>query len=58
MTKEEAHRLIDQMPDPFSCDDLIDEFFVRQVIEKGLADSEAGRTKDVREIRSKFGIEE
>jgi hypothetical protein len=28
------------------------------VIEEGLADSKAGRTKDVREIREKYGLPE
>lgn len=58
MPKEEAHRLIDRMPKNATWDDLIDEVYVRKVIERGLADSQAGRTKDVKEIRKKYGLGE
>ena len=58
MAKEQAHQLVDKMPDNSTRDDLIHEIYVRQVIEEGLADSEAGRTKDVREVREKYGLSE
>ena len=58
MVKEEAHRLVDKLPDSATWDDLIREIYVRQVIEHGLADSNAGRTTDVREIRKKHGLPE
>ncbi|PKN77379.1 MAG: hypothetical protein CVU52_00725 [Deltaproteobacteria bacterium HGW-Deltaproteobacteria-10] len=56
--KEEAHKIIDQMPAGATWDDLIHEIYVREVIELGLADSKAGRTKDVQEIRAKYGLPE
>jgi hypothetical protein len=34
----------------FSSTDLMREIYVREVIERGLADSNAGRTKEVREV--------
>jgi hypothetical protein len=58
MTKEQAHRLVDNMPEKSTWDDLMHEIYVREVIERGLADSRAGRTKDVREVRSKYGLPE
>ena len=58
MEKEEAHRLIDRMPPNATWDDLMREIYVRETIERGLADSEAGRTKDVNAIRAKFGLPE
>ena len=58
MEKEEAHRLIDRMPPNATWDDLMREIYVREAIERGLADSEAGRTKNVNEIRAKFGLPE
>jgi len=58
MSKEEAHGLIDKLPDNATWDDLIHEVYVRQVIEKGLSDSEAGRTTEVREVRAKYGLPE
>jgi len=32
------------------------EIYVREAIERGLADSRSGRTKSVQEIRSKYGL--
>ena len=58
MAKDQAHILIDKMPEKSTWDDLIHEIYVRQVIEEGLADSKAGRTKDVGEIREKYGLPE
>ena len=37
--KEEARRLVEQLPDEATWDDLMREIYVRQVIEAGLADS-------------------
>ena len=58
MAKDQAHYLFDKMPENSTWDDLIHEIYVRQVIEEGLADSMAGRTKDVKEIREKYGLPE
>ncbi len=58
MEKDEAHRLIDRMPPNATWDDLMQEIYVREAIEKGLADSKEGRTTDVREIRAKYGLPE
>jgi hypothetical protein len=54
--KEEARRLVDQLPDDSTWDNLMHETYVRQSIEQGLADSEAGRTTSVEEVRAKFGL--
>ena len=54
--KEEARRLLEELPDDATWDDLMYKIYVRQVIEAGLQDSEAGRTIDVKEVRAKFGL--
>lgn len=58
MEKEEAHRIIDRLPSNATWDDLMQEIYVREVIERGLADSNAGKTKAVQEIREKYGLPE
>ena len=58
MIKDQAHKLVDQMPPQATWDDLMHEIYVRQAIEQGLADSQAGRTKQVREVRAKYGLPE
>jgi hypothetical protein len=58
MEKEEAHSLVDRLPKSATWDDLMHEIYVRETIEHGLADSRAGRTKDGREVRAKYGLPE
>jgi hypothetical protein len=54
--KAEARELIDKLPDDSSWDDLMREIYVRQAIESGLADSQAGRTRDVEQVRAEYGL--
>jgi len=56
--KEEAHRLLDNLPEKATWDDLMYRIYVRQAIEAGIKDSDAGRTVDVKEVRKKFGLPE
>ncbi len=54
--KESARQLIDQLPEGSTWDDLIHGIYVRQAIEAGLADSEAGRVSSVGQVRARFGL--
>ncbi len=54
--KEEAQRLIDNLPENSTWDDLMREIHVKQTIEEGLADSDAGRITSVDKVRAKFGL--
>lgn len=54
--KEEAHRLVDRLDEAATWDDLMYEIYVRQSIEAGLADSAAGRTVPVEQVREQFGL--
>jgi hypothetical protein len=56
MEKGEAHKIIDRMPPNATWDDLMHEVYVREAVERGLADSKAGRTKDVIDIRARFPL--
>lgn len=56
MEKDEAQKIIDQMPANATWDDRMREIYVREAVERGLADSKAGRTKDMKEIRIKHGL--
>ena len=56
MEKQEAHRLVDRMPRNATWEDLMHEIYVREAVERGMADSKAGRTRDVREVRAKYGL--
>jgi len=54
--KKEVHNLLKDLPEDATWDDLMYKIYVRQAIEAGLKDSEAGRTVDVKDIRSRFGL--
>ena len=54
--KEDARRLVEKLPDNSTWDDLVHEIYVRQAIEAGLADSQAGRTTTVEQVRASFGL--
>ena len=54
--KDEAHKLVDQLPAHATWDDLMHQIYVREVIDRGLADRQAGRTKCVQEVRAKYGL--
>ena len=58
MEKQEAHRMVDRLPETATWDDLMHEIYVREAIERGLADSRAGRTTGVAEVRAKYGLTE
>jgi predicted transcriptional regulator len=54
--KTEARRLVEDLPEEATWDDLMYRIYVRQTIEAGLEDREAGRTVDVFEVRARFGL--
>lgn len=54
--KSEARRLVDGLPDDATWNDLMYKIYVRQAIEAGIADSDAGRTIDVKDLRAKLGL--
>jgi len=56
--KQEAHHLLDKLPDKATWDDLMYQIYVRQTIEAGIKDSDEGKTVAVKEVRKRFGLSE
>ena len=54
--RSEAHRLIGSLPEGATWDDVMYRVYVRQCIEAGIQDAEAGRVVDVEEVRRRFGL--
>ena len=54
--KEQAHRLLDNLPDSATWEDVMHRIYVRQAIDAGIKDSDAGRTIDVEEVRKRFDL--
>ncbi len=54
--KAQAAKLVRSLPESASWDDLMYEIYVRQKIDRGLADIKAGRVKTHAAICKKFGL--
>ncbi len=48
--KQQAHELIDKLPDNATWRDVVYEMIVRREIDLGLADSEANRTTSAEDV--------
>ncbi len=56
--KQHARQLVEELPDNATWDDLMYEIYVRQAIEAGIRDSDAGRTHNVHAVRTRLGLKE
>ena len=56
--KQQAHALIDQLPEDVTWHDVADALALIEDIEAGLADSDADRVVDTATLRKHFGISE
>ncbi len=54
--KQQARDIVEGLPDDADWDELMRRIYVRQSIERGLQDSEAGRTRSVDDVRHQFGL--
>ena len=54
--KSEAQRLVDQLPEQASWDDLMYEIYVRQGVDRGIADADAGRVVSHDEAMRRLGL--
>lgn len=54
--KEQALRLLNNLPDSTTWEDLMYRIYVRQAIEAGLQDGDVGKTREVQEVRKRSGL--
>jgi len=54
--KEEAAKLIRELPEQATWDDLMYEIYVRQKIEEGLKAADEGRVLSHEEVKRRFGL--
>lgn len=57
-TKQQAHELINELPDGVTWQELAYRIEVRADIEAGLADVKAGRVTPVADVRREYGLPE
>jgi predicted transcriptional regulator len=53
--KEQAHQLIDKLPESATWSDVLYALELRTDVDEGLADANAGRVTSVEEIRREYG---
>jgi predicted transcriptional regulator len=54
--KQEAHKLVDQLPDSASWDDLIYQAALYRAVERGMAQADAGELIPVEELLKDYGL--
>lgn len=54
--QQQAHRLVEALPDDATWEDLIYRIYVREAIEAGIQDADAGRVVEVSDVRAEFGF--
>jgi hypothetical protein len=54
--KDDARRIVEQLPESATWEDLIYRLYVRQSIEAGLKDADEGQVESVEEVRRSFGL--
>jgi predicted transcriptional regulator len=52
--KDEVRKLLDEIPEEATWDDIMYEFYVRKKVELGLADLDAGRTVSHEEVEKMY----
>ncbi len=56
LIREQAQRLLEQLPDDATWEDLQYAIYVHQAVEAGQADIDAGRHFTSQEVRQRFGL--
>ena len=54
--KTQTNFIIKELPEEASWDDLMYRIYVRQKIERGIKDSEAGKVISTEQLRKEFGL--
>lgn len=54
--REDTRKLAERLPDDATWDDVLYEIYVRQSIEAGLKDADAGNTMSSEEVRRRLGL--
>lgn len=54
--KKKAKKLLNELPEDASWDDLMYKIYVLQSIEAGIKDSNQGKVLSINEVREKFGL--
>lgn len=56
--KEQAREIVENLPEDADWEELMRRIYVRRSVQKGLEDSEAGRTQTVEAVRREFELDD
>jgi predicted transcriptional regulator len=54
--KESARRVVEALPEDATWEDVIYQLYVREAVEGGLQDADAGRVVNVGDVRAEYGL--
>lgn len=54
--KQEVHKLVDQLPDTATWDDLIYQAALHRAIERGIAEADAGQFSPIEDLLKDYGL--
>jgi predicted transcriptional regulator len=55
--RDQARQIVDSLPENATWEDLMYRLYVREAIEAGIADADAGRVVSSAEVRAEFGLQ-
>jgi predicted transcriptional regulator len=55
--KDEARRIVESLPENATWEELMYRLYVREAIEAGIADADAGRVVAAAEVRAEYGLQ-
>ena len=54
--KDQARKIVDSLPENATWEDLMYRLYVREAIDAGIADADAGRVVSAAEVRAEYGL--
>ena len=54
--KDSIHRIVDELPEDATLEDLMHKIYVIECIEQGLEAAQKGNTTEVSDLRKKYGL--
>jgi hypothetical protein len=54
--KQEAHKLVDELPDSASWDDLIYQAALHRAIDRGIAEADEGQLIPIEDLLKDYGV--
>ena len=54
--KQQARKIIEALPEDATWEEVIYRLYVREAVENGIRDADAGRVVEVSQVRAEYGL--